>query len=291
MDVEIAVGDVRDTASVRRACRGVDVVVHAAGYVQIGRSQLDRHRAINVEGTRHVAQAARRAGARMVHVSSTDAIGLRSVEMPADEDTPLSDPRECAYAITKREAEKVVRGEIGRGLDAVIVNPGFMLGPRDWKPSSGQMLLEVARGKAWLAPRGHGSFCDVRDVAAGILAAIERGARGRRYILAGTTLSYLDAFRLFADVTGRRRPLGRPGPLVAYLAGRVGDLQTRLSGREPVINSTAVAVAALPKAYSSRRAMNELGYTMRPLEETVRDTWAWFQANGYAGTEAVKRAA
>lgn len=281
LDVETAVGDVCDAESVRKACDGVRVVIHAAGHVQIGSTHLDLHRAVNVEGTRHVAQAAREAGARMVHVSSVDAVGEGSPERPADEDSPLGDPHRCAYAISKREAEQAVQKEVDDGLDAVIVNPGYMIGPNDWKPSSGRMVIEVAKGKAWLAPRGSLSLCDVRDVTAGILAAVEAGQCGRRYILAGKTISYIDAFRLFASVTGGRRPLGRVGPVAAWIGGRIGDLEGAIVGREPIINSAAVAVAALPRAFSSRRAMDELGYAIRPEEESVRDTWQWFKNHGY----------
>lgn len=282
LDVERVVGDVCDPDSVLRACEGVTGVVHAAGFVHIGRSKLDMHRAINVEGTRNVAQAARSCGARMIHVSSSDAVGIGSLDEPADEDTPLADDRGCTYAITKREAEEVVRAEISQGLDAVIVNPSFMLGPWDWKPSSGRMILEVAQGKAWVAPRGHFSVCDVRDVAAGILSAIERGTVGRRYLLSGTTLSYLEAFRLFAAVTGGRRPLGSPGPVVSLVGGWLGDLGTLLTGKESDVNSAAIRVARLPKAYSCRRAQEELGYSPRPVEESARDAWDWFREYGYA---------
>ncbi len=84
--------------------------------------------------------------------------------------------------MTKREAEQVVFDCVARGLDAVVVNPGFMLGPWDWKPSSGRMLLKIATGWAMLAPPGANSYCDVRDVAAGIVAALERGRhRGTLY--------------------------------------------------------------------------------------------------------------
>lgn len=282
LDVEIARGDILRPETLGGACTDAGAVVHAAGYVHLGRSGLDLQRAINVEGTRNVARAALEAGARMIHISSCDAVGVGPVDKPADEDAPLADPRGCTYAISKREAEQAVREEIANGLDAVIVNPGFMLGPWDWKPSSGRMLLEVARGKGLLAPRGWFSVCDVRDVAEGILSAAERGAPGRRYIMAGENITYLDAWRLFARVTGGRRPWMRAGPAMLFVAGRAGDLAGRLSGREPDVNSAAIAYAALPKNYSSRRAEMELGYSRRPLEETVRDAWAWFQANGYA---------
>ena len=281
LSVEVVRGDVCDDESVRRACEGVACVVHSAGYVRIGRSQLDHHRAVNVDGTRQVAEHARDAGARMIHVSSCDAVGIRSPEEPADEETPLAPPLPVPYVITKREAEAVVLKEVARGLDAVIVNPGFMLGPWDWKPSSGRMLLEVGAGKGKLAPRGWFSVCDVRDVASGIIGAIDRGQSGRRYILAGVTMSYLDAWRLFAEVSGAPRPWCRAGPLMLIVAGWGGDLWTRLTGNEPDVNSGAIALARLPKNYSSKRAKTELGYKNRPVKETVRDAWTWFQDHGF----------
>ncbi|NLS95536.1 MAG: NAD-dependent epimerase/dehydratase family protein [Planctomycetaceae bacterium] len=281
LDVERVCGDICQPDSLKQACQGAHAVIHAAGYVHIGRSNLDVHRTVNVDGTRNVARAARASGARMIHVSSTDAAGVGSLKEPADEDTPLADPMGCSYAITKREAEQVVQEEIARGLDAVIVNPGFMLGPWDWKPSSGRMLLEVARGRALVAPPGHFSVCDVRDVAAGILSAVERGQCGRRYLLAGKTMSYLEAFRLFADVTGGRRPFGCPGVAVSMIGGWIGDLGTLLTGHESDVNSAAVRIARLPKTYSSRRAEQELGYARRPVEESARDAWQWFREHGY----------
>ncbi len=281
LSVEVVRGDVCESESVRRACQGVACVVHSAGYVRIGRSELDRHRAVNVEGTRHVAQHAREAGARMIHVSSSDAMGIGSLKEPADEDTPVAPPPPVPYVITKREAEAVVLEEVDRGLDAVIVNPGFMLGPWDWKPSSGRMLLVVGTGKGKLAPRGWFSLCDVRDVAAGIISAIERGECGRRYILAGVTMSYLDAWRLFAETAGVARPWCRAGPLMLIIGGWGGDVWTRLSGREPDVNSGAIALAWLPKNYSSERAQTELGYKIRPAKETVRDAWRWFEDHGF----------
>lgn len=282
LDVEIFQGDIRDADTVRRACHETCGVIHAAAYVQLGRGQLDLHRAINVEGTRHVAQAARGAGVRMIHVSSVDALGAGSVRKPADEDTPLTPPAPCAYAITKREAEQVVLNSVKRGLDAVIVNPGFMLGPWDWKPSSGQMLLEVATGLAVFAPHGCFSVCDVRDVAAGVVVAMQRAQRGRRYIMAGDSMTYFKAWQLFAEVSGVRQPWASVGPAMLWFAGKVGDLQTRLTGREPYVNSGAIALARRPKCYSSRRAAMELGYQTRPFRQTVQDAWRWFENHGFA---------
>jgi len=228
------------------------------------------------------ARAARRAGARLVHVSSVDAIGLRPDGLPADEDTPAGIMPECPYVVTKREAEAAVLEEVALGLDAVIVNPVYMIGPWDWKPSSGRMLLEVGAGRGAFAPPGSNDFVDVRDVVNGILAALERGRTGRRYILGGHGLSYLDAWRAFARVTGRMQPLGMAPRPIVKLAGLCGDLAGLFCSREPAVNSAATMMSMLPHNFSSRRAETELGYTFRAFEETVQDAWDWFVDRGYA---------
>lgn len=282
LDVERVVGDVRDAEAVRSACQGVAAVVHAAALVHIGWARLAEQRAINVGGTHAVAAAAREAGARLVHVSSVDALGIGRRDEPADEDTPRLGKVPCGYVVTKREAEAAVQAEVQRGLDAVIVNPGFMLGPWDWKPSSGRMLLRVARGFTPLAPTGGCCFGDARDVADGIWAALQRGQRGRNYILGGHNLTYRELWRLMADVTGGRDAWLRAGPLMRLLGGRGGDLWGRLTGHEPDVNSASVAMSSQFHYYRSSRAQAELGFQIRPARETVQAAWQWFVEHGYA---------
>lgn len=276
LEVETVVGDVRDPLAVRAACRGVEWVLHAAGRVHIGWSGRAEQEAINVTGTHNVASAALAEGARMVHVSSVDALGWGSRQEPATEETPPNGGVPCPYVATKRQAERVVLDHVTRGLDAVIVNPAYMLGPWDWKPSSGRMLLEVARGWALLAPPGGNDFCDVRDVAAGCLAAAAQGATGQRYILGGEPLSYYEAWQMFARVTGSRAPFGVAAGWLVRTAGSLGSLWGWLSGREPDVNSAATAISTLPHHFSSGRAERELGYVRRPLEEAVEAAWRWF---------------
>jgi len=282
LHVQTAKAPLHDERALQEAIDGASFVVHSAAMVHCGWRHRDEMHAVNVEGTRHVARAARRAGARLVHVSSVDAVGLRSDGAPADEGTPPGGMPECPYVVTKREAERVVLDEVDRGLDAVIVNPVFMLGAWDWKPSSGRMLLEVAQGKGLFAPPGSQHFGDVRDIAAAIATAGDRGARGRRYILGGHHLSFLEAWTLFARVTGRRPPRAAAPPPLVRLAGRVGDLIGHCVGREGPLNSAAATMSLLRQHFSSERARTELGYSLRPLEDTVEHAWRWFVDHGYA---------
>ena len=282
LDVEISRGDVRQADAVQAGCRGASQIIHAAADVRIGWTGLDEARQTNVEGTRNVAAAARAEGARLVYVSTVNAMACGTRAAPANEDTPLGPCVRCPYVVTKREAERVVLDEVARGLDAVIVNPVFMLGPWDWRPSSGKMLLEVATGWAKRAPPGGNDFCDVRDVAAGIIAALDRGQTGRLYILGGEPMSFLEAWTLLARITRVKPPTRNMYPHGLWIWGHGGDVWGKLTGREPALNSAAVAMARHEHHYSYARARDELGYHPRPAAEAAEAAWAWFREHGYA---------
>lgn len=286
LDVEITRGDIRQADAVRRACQGIDAVIHAAAHVHIGWTQAELHREINVEGTRNVAGGALQAGARLVYVSSINALGLGRLDAPADEDSPLPGIVECPYVLSKRQAERVVLDHCGRGLPGSIVNPSLMFGPWDWKPSSGQMLLEVAKGTP-IAPRGAANFCDVRDVAAGCILAARRGESGRRYVLGAHNATYLELWQRMARVAGVAPPRFRMGPIVR-MCGRVGgDLWARVTGKEGAVNSAVIGLSEQSHCFSSARAERELGYSIRPLDETLADTWNWFVERGYVRSTKV----
>jgi len=282
LNVEVVYGDVREPLEVENAMRDIDVVIHCAAFIHFGWTKFDVSRAVNVEGTRHVAAAARAVGAKMIHVSTCDTLASGKKNVPADEETP-GEKVPCAYVVSKREAEEVVQQEIAIGLHAVITNPTFMMGPWDWKPSSGRMILETVRRFTPIAPRGGLSICDVRDVAAGILAAVEKGQVGQRYILSGENISYLDLWRLFARVASGKGPLATLGPLLRFIVGRIGDLRGKLSRHEPEVNSASLRLASDYHYYTCERAKQELGYASRPKEESIEAEWKWLVDYGYAG--------
>ncbi len=287
LPIEIIPGDIRDRAAVELACEGVDIVIHAAGHVAIGWTEGALHRDINVQGTRHVAETARRRGARLVHVSSVNALGLGALDAPADEEHALPGIVPVPYVVTKRAADELVQEEIARGLWGVIVHPGTMFGPWDWRPSSGKMLLEVTRF-ALFAPVGAGSFGDVRDVAASVVAAAERGSPGRQYILAGHNLPLRMLWKQIAALVGKPGPRLPMGPIFRAIASPVCDVTTWLRRREGAANSAVLALSRQSHCFSSQRAQRELGYAIRPLEETLTDAWQWLQEHGYV-TSARKR--
>jgi dihydroflavonol-4-reductase len=284
LDVERVVGDLDSPQALHALVSGVDLVVHAAAAVWVGRTRVAELERVNVAGTAAVCAAARAGGVRrLVHVSSVDALGIGSWDAPGDEDTPPNlGHLGCAYVDTKRRAEAEVLAAVAGGLDAVIVNPAYLLGPWDIRPTSGRMLLAIGAGRAILAPGGGNCFVDVRSVARGVLVAGARGVTGRRYVLGGENLTYLDAWRRFAALLGVRGPVGVVPHGLSRWAGAMGQLWTAAGRPEPEINPMTVAMGELPHYFSSRRAEEELGWVADPLDDAVRDAWTWFRAQGYA---------
>jgi dihydroflavonol-4-reductase len=274
--------DLGSRDALTRAFEGAEAVFHCAAAVSIKREVTAEMTAVNVTGTANVIEAAIAAGVpRLVHTSSVVAVGLTTDGRPCDETATWNFEAQGmldAYAITKRRAEDVVHAARDR-LDAVIVNPTYMFGPRDARPSSGRLIVDVARRRVPGWTPGHNNFVDVRDVARGMIAAWRRGRRGERYILAGHDMSYRDVMREIARVAGVAPPrLGVPRPL-AWALGQWGDLVERRGG-EPLVNSVQLRYAFSDRfRFRSEKAATELGYQVSPLEPAIRDAIAWFRAN------------
>jgi dihydroflavonol-4-reductase len=267
--------------SIEDAIASSDAVIHCAALIHLGWKQMEESMRVNRDGTRRLVDACLRYRKKLISVGTVNTIALGSPQTFADENTPLEHAGgqiECAYVKSKRSSLQVVREGVSEGLDAVIVHPGFMLGPWDWKPSSGRMMLEVGTGWKPVAPSGGCSLCDSRDVAAAVLSALKADLQsGREFILAGHNWTYLKLWTEMAKRMGTRPPLRAAGPGMEYLAGLAGDFLTRVTGKEPDFNSAGVAMSGQFHWYSSRRAQTELSYQIRDAGETLDAAGAWIR--------------
>jgi len=275
--------DLASPGALAAAFSGTAAVFHCAAAVTVQRAVSAEMKAANVTGTRHVLDACLAARVpRVIHTSSNVAVGLSTDGRPCDETARWNFESEGlldAYAITKHQAEELVRGARDR-IDAVIVNPTYLLGPRDARPSSGRLIVDTVRRKIPGWTPGINNFVDVRDVARGMIAAWQRGRRGERYILGGHELTYRQLFETIARVAGVRPPRLPAPRAIAWLLGKWGD-RVEARGGEPVVNSTQVRYAYTDKfRFTSAKAARELGYTYGPLEVAIRDALAWFRTHG-----------
>nr|MBA3891823.1 NAD-dependent dehydratase [Gemmatimonadaceae bacterium] len=121
-----------------------------------------------------------------------------------------------------------------------------------------------------------------RDIAAGILAASVKGRTGERYILGGHPMTYQAAFQLFSDAAGRSKKARTAPAWLVRTSGRAAGLLGAVTGGEYDVNSASAEMSILPHHFSSAKAVEELGYSFRPVEDAARDAWEWFTANAYA---------
>jgi dihydroflavonol-4-reductase len=275
-------GDVLDAESLRGAMKGVDRVYHVAGIVRFDpftRKDVSR---LNTQGTRNVLDAARAAGVRrVVVVSSVAAIGHGTLAEPATEESAYNYAGDNPYHESKREAEQLALAASGPDLEVLAGNPSFVVGPYDVRPSTGELLLFVARGMAQVYPSGGINVVNAQDVARGLRLIMEKGRPGERYILGGENLTYREFLTLCAEEAGVSPPKVPVPDVVVKAVGRMGDVVGRLSpDLFKHVNTAFLQALPLPAYQSSAKAMRELGYQPRPVRLGIREALRWFQEEG-----------
>lgn len=284
--VERALGDLTDAASLERAVVGCDAVFHAAADYRLWVPDPQTMYRANVDGTRNLLEAARRAGVqRIVYTSSVACIGLPADGSVGTEDTAVSlESMVGHYKRSKFLAERVALEAAGQGVPVVIVNPAAPVGPRDLKPTpTGQMVLDAALGRTPAYVDTGLNIVHVDDVAAGHVLAFHRGRPGERYILGGENLPLREILVAITRLAGRappriRLPLGVVLP-IAYLA----EGFARVTGKPTRVTVDSVRMARKRMYFSSEKAARELGYRHRPAALAFADALEWFRAEGYLG--------
>ena len=283
LPVEAVACDTRDPAQVRAAVEGCEVVYHAAAVISIDGGRGGLVEATNVTGPKNVAEACLDAGVRrLVHVSSIHALAQEPLDTPIDETRPWAFEAGGvpAYDASKGRGEREVLGVVERGLDAVIVNPGGIIGPLDFKPSRmGRVVLDVANRKLPALVPGGFIWVDVRDVVTGMLAAGERGRTGQRYLLTGEWAPVRQVAAFVHEATGVKLP-GTSPMWAARLGAPFFQGWGRLTGREPLYTGESLRALRWNPKVSHDKAARELDFSPRPLRDTLLDTVAWFRDAG-----------
>jgi dihydroflavonol-4-reductase len=280
LDVETTTGDLRDPASLESALQGCGLLFHvAADYRLWARRPAELYRS-NVDGTRNLLSAARRAGVeRVVYTSTVGCIGIPHDGL-GDEDTPVL-LRNMAgdYKRSKFLAEQVALDFAREGFPVIIVNPTAPVGDHDVKPTpTGQIVADFLSGKMPAFIDTGLNIVDVRDVAVGHLLALERGRPGERYILGSENLSLSGIFESLARIAGRKAPVVRLPYAVAYCAGVCSTAWAEVTGAPPRVPIDAVRMARKKMWVTHEKARRQLEFQPRPAEEALRRAVDWFVA-------------
>ncbi len=276
--VEPAPGDLRDPESVERAVSGCDLVFHvAADYRLWARDPGELYRS-NVEGTRNVLAAARKAGvARVVYTSTVGCIGIPA-EGLGTEETPVSLADMAGdYKRSKFLAEQVALEFARDGFPVVILNPTAPVGDHDVKPTpTGQIVVDFLNGRMPAFIDTGLNIVDVRDTAEAHVRAGETGRPGQRYILGSENLTLAQILALLAAITRRPAPRVRLPYAAAWLAGAASTAWAGITGAPPRVPLDAVRMARKKMWVTSEKARLELGFRPASAETALRRAVEWF---------------
>jgi len=283
LKVEMVEGDVREIDSLIQAFTGSDVVYHLAGIISIlpGKSKLLYQ--VNVMGTRNVVEACLKTDVRrLIYTSSIHAIAEPPHGTTIDETFPFDPDRAIGeYDRSKAQATLEVLKAVKKGLDAIIVCPTGVIGPYDFKPSEmGQLFIDFVRKKLKAYIDGAYDFVDVRDVAIGHILACQKGRTGESYILSGERITITDLMSMLAGITGERPTLFKTPIWLAKIIAIFTPLYYSLTKAKPRFTQYAIRTLTSNSMISRAKSRRELGFSPRPLRESIGDTIRWFRENG-----------
>jgi len=274
-------GDITDADAVSRSLPSKpDAVFHVAASTNIWSRRNAEQERINVDGTRNVIQAAAESGARrLIHTSSFVTWGFQDAMI--DETSMRTESSDWInYVRTKHLAEQMVVNAVQAGLlDAVILNPGHILGPGDRRNWS-RMIALVDAGKLPGVPPGSGPFADVTEVARAHVQAFSKGRTGEKYLLGGEIVTFIDVVRMTGDILGKPVPgKATPAWLLKSAAGVYSALSL-LTGREPDLTPETAAMVTRNLSCDSSRAQRELDYRFTDVRSLLQQTIDWMMSAG-----------
>ena len=282
LSVSFAYGDVRDIESLKMAFKGIDVVFHLAGLIDIGNGNKKQMYEVNVNGTKNVVNACKEMNVKkLIYTSSVHAIPTKPKgEIITETKTFSPDLVKGTYSKTKAEATKYVLEANSKDLEVIITHPSGVIGPYEYITSNlGQLIIDCAHKKMGAYLDGGYNFVDVRDVADGLVSALEKGKAGECYILAGHYVTIKELMKYVQDITGVPAPKFKIARWFAYATGALSEIYYKIVKQKPLFTSYSVYTTGTNANFSIDKAKKELGYFPRDFKDTMVDTIYWMKEN------------
>ncbi len=266
-------GDVLDVPFLEEAMQGIQQLYHCAALISTDSKDADLLQQVNTVGTSNVVNIALYRGVeRMLHVSSIAAIGrLKNRQRVHEQSKWQRSPLNSNYGISKYQAEQEVWRGVAEGLQAVIINPGIVLGSGIWDRGTGQFFSRVAKGLRYF-PIGGSGFVDVRDVARMCIQLMESDLQSQRFLAIGENHSYKAVFDMIADEMQKRRPSIRVSPWLGKIAWRAAAVAAALSGRPSSLTRQTVELTNRTYLYDNTRSRQQLHFEYTPIRQTIAES-------------------
>jgi len=272
--VEIVEGNVLDIESIDRAMAGIETVIHAAAEVSYWKRRHTPMYQVNVQGTANLVNAClEHHTKKLIHLSSIASLGKKKGDDLINEETLWTkDKSHSYYALTKHKAEREVYRGIAEGLEAVIINPGVVIGPaHDWHKNTGKIFSIVDKGLKF-ANKGVSGFVGVKDVARMVSILLrEEVINGSKYILVSENMSQKELLTRIADALDKPAPKYILPAWLTLLVGYLSQFWANLSGKEPIITPETMRSAISRSFYDGSKA-TQLGLTYTPMKEVIDHT-------------------
>ena len=283
LSLDLLEGQITNKDDINRAVSGCDYIVHVAARTAQSPSNLEAYREPNIVSTRYLIEACKQFGIkRFVFVSTANCFGNGTMEKPGNEETPfMPSLKKSGYAYSKYLAQQLVLDEVeNSNFDAVVVNPTFIIGTHDFKPSSGRIFNHILNRKIAFYPPGGKNFVDAEEAARGVVNAMEKGRKGACYLLAGENHSYLDFFRIVKKVSKQKTVLVPIPKWILLFAGNMGSILERFLKLNIQLNKTNAKMLCLGNYFSAQKAIKELDFRIVPTEKSVEKAIRWLKENG-----------
>lgn len=257
----------------------MDCIIHVAAETRQNLIRYDEYRKVNYEAVVNLFTHAELMGVKkFLFVSTANTLGFGNTAFLGSEKAPQIYPfTHSLYAQSKLEAEEYLLKN-SKNTDVIIVNPTFMIGAYDSKPSSGKIIFWVWKKKLIFYPKGGKNFVHVEDAANGVVNAVEKGKNGEKYLLANENLSYRELFKKVNRIT-RQNPIMIPIPnkLLSFL-GLIGDVLRKFKIKTDLSSSNMKALQ-ISNYYSNQKSIEELGVQYQPIDKAIKDAVQYFIEN------------
>ncbi|MBE9069087.1 NAD-dependent epimerase/dehydratase family protein [Leptolyngbya cf. ectocarpi LEGE 11479] len=287
--LKVIQGDLQEVGDFAHYLKGCDVLFHTASYFRESfdyGNHWEQLKAINVDATIHLLEAAEKAGiSKVIYTSSAcGCVGIIRGGAPSNESTPFQEFNyKNPYFKSKLMAEEAISNFLkSHDLPVVLILPAGMLGPNDAAPTElGRFILNFLKGNAPLVPSGGFPIVDARDVAMAMLSAVYSGQPNERYLVTGGYYSVSEIMHNLSEVSGQPIPSKKLPRFAVRLWALFQNLLGRLQGKKPFLHSHMVRIMLSRQWFDASKASQGLKTTYRPFKDTIKDTVQWYQQNGY----------
>ncbi len=283
LDVEKAEGNILDEEYLSRSFKKVDAVVHLAAIISIDGDPDGMVMKTNAEGPKKIVNACiKNEVPRLIHFSSIHAYHIPPTLPKADESCTLALEDKYAYNRSKAHGQRAVFEGVKNGLNVTALNPTAVIGPHDYFGSlSGQMLQQLYQGKLPSLVKGGYDWVDVRDLVDATVAVLKDKVYGEPFLLSGNWATIKEIGQLVHQNGGKKPPAIELPLWVAYVGLPFLKTFSKITNRPPLYTGESLENLKRKDVCSSEKATEKLGYTPRPLNETIRDTIEWFKKEGF----------